>query len=116
MISDELKAKLPQPCGFHVLIAIPTHEARSPGGIILNNTTVKREQNASMVGEVVAMGGSAYKDTTRFPDGPWCKVGDSILFKTYSGVRFEVQDQEFRLINDDMVDAIVPDPTLIERV
>jgi hypothetical protein len=30
--------------------------------------------------------------------------------RNYSGTRFKVNGQEFRLINDDMVEAVVDDP------
>jgi hypothetical protein len=66
------------------------------------------------------MGSLAYKDQDKFPDGPWCKEGDFVLMRAYSGTRFKVIDkdgsQEFRLINDDMVEAVVEDPRGITRI
>jgi co-chaperonin GroES (HSP10) len=68
---------------------------------------------------VLKMGSLAYRDQEKFPDGPWCKEGDFILMRAYSGTRFKVAnkeaEQEFRLINDDMVEAIVTEPRVITR-
>jgi co-chaperonin GroES (HSP10) len=56
------------------------------------------------------MGSDAYKDERKFPNGPWCKEGDFVMFRSYSGTRFKVRGEEFRLINDDTVEAVVDDP------
>ena len=76
----------------------------------------KREEAASMVGMVLKIGPDAYKDTERFPNGPWCKEGDFILMRSYSGTRIEIHGQEFRVINDDSVEAVVEDPRGIKKV
>jgi co-chaperonin GroES (HSP10) len=66
------------------------------------------------------MGSQAYQDPEKFPDGAWCKEGDYVLMRAYSGTRFKVRssqgDQEFRLINDDTVEAVVADPRVISRI
>jgi co-chaperonin GroES (HSP10) len=63
-----------------------------------------------MIGFVVSMGPDAYSDDKKFPTGPWCKEGDFVMFRSYSGTRFKVMGEEFRLINDDTVEAVVDDP------
>ena len=62
------------------------------------------------------MGDLAYKDPKKFPTGNWCERGDFIMMRTYSGTRFKVGDQEFRLINDDTVEAVVEDPRGVVKV
>ena len=57
-----------------------------------------------------------YSDKARFPNGPWCKVGDFILARPNSGTRLKIHGREFRLINDDSVEGIVEDPRGITRV
>jgi co-chaperonin GroES (HSP10) len=52
----------------------------------------------------------AYSDKERFPTGPWCKKGDFVLTRTYAGTRMRIHDREFRIINDDTVEAVVEDP------
>jgi co-chaperonin GroES (HSP10) len=62
------------------------------------------------------MGADAYKDKDKFPNGAYCKVGDFVIFRSYSGTRFKIHTQEFRLINDDTVEAVVDDPRGYKRI
>ena len=80
-------AKLPRPTGYRVLILPYTPPKKTKGGILLADTTVDREKLATVVGYVVAVGPDAYKDPSKFPEGPWCKPGDHILFGRYAGAR-----------------------------
>jgi co-chaperonin GroES (HSP10) len=106
---------LPLPTGYHILIALLEAKEKTQGGILLPEEHIYREQTASIVGYVVRVGSDAYKDPKKFPNGPWCKEGDFILFNPYSGSRVKVHGKEFRLINDDTVLAVVDDPRGIER-
>jgi|TARA_R110002012_G_scaffold196704_3_gene365179 chaperonin GroES len=116
-LDEARKAKaLPEPVGYRILIAIPEKEQKTEGGVLLPEDTRKREEAASMVGMVLKIGPDAYKDTERFPNGPWCKEGDFILMRSYSGTRIEIHGQEFRVINDDSVEAVVEDPRGIKKV
>jgi co-chaperonin GroES (HSP10) len=76
---------------------------------------MREEHVLSMVGAVIDMGDQAYIDETRFPTGPWCKVGDYVVFRANSGTRFRVGQQEYRMMNDDSIEAIVDDPGAISR-
>lgn len=114
---DELKKVLPKPQGYRVLIALPP-ESDTVGEkklIFVTEEQKRREQTASITGYVMAVGPDAYMDMAKFPSGPWCREGDWVIFKSYSGVRFKMKGQEFRLINDDTVEAVVEDPRIIER-
>ena len=113
---DEARKAKPEPVGYRILIAIPEKEQKTEGGVLLPEDTRKREEAASMVGMVLKIGPDAYKDTERFPNGPWCKEGDFILMRSYSGTRIEIHGQEFRVINDDSVEAVVEDPRGIKKV
>jgi len=105
------KAKqLPEPTGYKLLCVVPHIEAKYEGGLIKADATVSREEMTTHVLFVVKVGPQAYKDTTRFPDGPWCKEGDFVLTRSYAGTRLRIHGKEFRLINDDTVEAVVEDP------
>ena len=106
---------IPAPTGFRVLIAVPSIEEKTAGGVIRPDNLRTLEKTASIFGVVVALGPDAYKNEERFPSGPWCKKGDWVLFRSYSGTRFRVEGQEFRVINDDTVEAVVDDPRKVER-
>ena len=110
-IEDEvLKAKLPEPAGYRLLIAMPEVSEKTEGGVFMPDQLKKAEETASIVGYVVKAGPEAYADAAKFPNGPWCNEGDFILFRSYSGTRFRVMGKEFRLINDDTVEGVVEDP------
>ena len=115
--SDAEKAKqLPEPSGYHILIGIPESEEKTDGGILKARQTIEIEETATIVGFVLKLGPDCYQDKKRFPSGPWCKEGDFIIMRAYGGSRISIHGKEFRLINDDTVEAVVEDPRGISRV
>ena len=115
--SDAEKAKqLPEPSGYHILIGIPESEEKTDGGILKARQTIEIEETATIVGFVLKLGPDCYQDKKRFPSGPWCKEGDFIIMRAYSGTRISIHGKEFRLINDATVEAVVEDPRGISRV
>jgi len=109
-LSEEVTRKLPEPKGYKLLIAIPKLEEKTDGGIIIPDKLKGMEEVASIIGLVIGMGTTAYNDKDKFPDGAYCKEGDFVIFRSYSGTRFKIKGKEFRLINDDTVEAVVDDP------
>jgi chaperonin GroES len=107
--------QLPQPAGFKLLIALPELEEKTDSGIYLPEQVREKESLATVVGFVLKMGSLAYKDPAKFPDGAWCKEGDWVLFRAYSGTRIKIHGREFRIINDDTVEGVVEDPRGIAR-
>lgn len=114
-LSQEVLDKLPTPKGYRILIAVPEVEEKTKGGIIRPDVLKTKEETASIVGQVLARGPDCYGDFERFPSGAYCEEGDWIMFRAYSGTRFKVAGKEFRLINDDSVEATIPSPDWIER-
>ena len=101
---------LPNPQGYKILIALPEPDEKTEGGIIKAKQTMQLEEQGSLVGFVMSLGSDAYADKKRFPNGPYCKEGDFIIKRSYSGTRIKIHGKEFRLINDDSVEAVVDDP------
>ena len=101
---------VPEPKGWRILIAIPEVEEKTAGGILKADITKDIEQTSTVIGLVLKMGGQCYNDVSRFGPEPWCNEGDFVLIGAYKGVRFTVHGTEFRLINDDTVQAVVDDP------
>ena len=104
-------AKLPIPTGWRILVLPFKIDEKTKGGVLLGKEAVERQQVASQCGNVLAMGGSCYSDKERYPSGPWCKVGDWVVFARYAGSRIEIEGGEVRLLNEDEVLATVKDPT-----
>ena len=102
--------RLPTPVGYKVLVALPNIEEKTEGGIIKPNRVVDREEAAANIGFVMALGPDAYKDKDKFPTGSWCKEGDFVVMRTYSGTRMFVDGEEFRMLNDDSIEGVVADP------
>lgn len=111
----EMEAQLPKPVGYKLLIALPQIEETFESGIIKASITTHQEQILSIVGLVLDMGDQAYTDPDRYPNGPWCKVGDYVMFRANTGTRFKVNGVEYRLMNDDSIDAVVADPRGVTR-
>jgi len=113
----EWEAQLPKPVGYRVLVALPDIEEHFENSLLVKTESVKhREYIMSIMGLVVDMGEGAYADKDRFPEGPWCKRGDYVMFRMNTGTRFKVNGKEFRLMNDDSIEAVIPDPRGIYRV
>lgn len=114
--TDEEKAtQLPQPSGYRILCAIPEMEKEYDNGLIKADETIRIEEALTTVLFVVALGPDCYNDKVKFPTGPWCKQGDFILIRPNSGSRLVIHGREFRIINDDTVEAVVSDPRGIKR-
>ena len=117
--SAEEKAKqLPDPKTFHLLCVVPEameEYADSEVGLVKSSQEIWKEEMLTSVLFVVKLGPDAYKDTTRFPSGPSCKQGDFVIVRPNSGTRLKIHGREFRIINDDSVEAVVEDPRGITR-
>lgn len=115
---SEKARQLPKPAGYRILCAIPESEGKFDGsaaGIIKADETRRNEEVLTTVLFVVELGPDCYKDTVKFPTGPWCKQGDFILVRPSTGSRIVIHGREFRIINDDNVEAVVDDPRGIKR-
>lgn len=116
--TQEKKAsQLPEPTGYKLLCVVPdVSETFENSGIVKAESFMRSEEHGTTVLFVLKVGPDAYKDKEKFPSGAWCKEGDFVLVRTYSGTRFKIHGKEFRLLNDDQIDAVVDDPRGITRV
>jgi chaperonin GroES len=83
---------------------------KTKGGLHLAEATLEKQQVASQVGLVMAMGPQCYKDKERYPEGPWCKTQDWVMFARYAGSRIKIEGGEMRLLNDDEILATIESP------
>ena len=107
---DSHSEKLPHPTGYRILILPFVTQGVTKGGIHLAKQTLDKERLATVVGYVVDLGPDAYGDLNKFPDGPWCKNGDWVIFGRYAGARFMIDGGDMRLLNDDEILATINDP------
>ena len=104
------KTKLPEPTGWRLIVLPFKMDEKTKGGIIMNETTLEKQQVASQCGNVLAMGPQCYRDKERYPEGPWCKVGDWVIFARYAGSRIQIEGGEIRLLNEDEILATIKNP------
>ena len=115
--SAEEKAKqVPDPATYHLLCVLPDIDEEYESGLMKAGQTMHYEELLSPVLFVVKLGPDAFKDEKRFPSGPSCKVGDFVLVRPNTGTRMKIHGKEFRIINDDSVEAVVQDPRGVTRV
>jgi len=111
----EKAAQVPKPSGYRILCAVPEIEKEYESGIIKADSVARTEELLTTVLFVVELGPDCYQDKVRFPNGPWCKQGDFILVRPNAGTRVVIHGREFRIINDDSVEAVTLDPRGIKR-
>ena len=115
-IAKRRAKSVPAPVGYRLLVVPLDVDAMTAGGLYIPEDTQALETTANIIAYVMAVGPLAYRDTDRFGDVPWCKEGDFVIVRAYSGTRMEIYGQEFRIINDDTVEAVVEDPRGVKRV
>lgn len=115
--TDKQKADaLPVPAGYKLLCIVPeVAEKFENTQFVMPEASRVREEHGTTVLFVLRMGPEAYKDEKKFPNGPWCKEGDFVIVRTYSGTRLKIYGKEFRIVNDDQVEAVVASPHGITR-
>jgi hypothetical protein len=111
----EKARQVPDPVTYHLLCLVPKAEQEYESGIAKAGQTMHYEEVLSPVLFVAKMGPDAYRDPLRFPSGPSCKVGDFVLVRPNTGTRLKIHGTEWRIINDDSVEAVVQDPRGIKR-
>jgi co-chaperonin GroES (HSP10) len=112
---EEKAQQLPTPSGYRILCAIPEVDSEYDNGLLKADETINYEEKLATVLFVVEMGPDCYKDDKRFPNGPWCQKGDFVIVRPNAGTRLLIHGREFRMINDDVVEAVVQDPRGITR-
>ena len=114
--SEDKAKQIPNPATYHLLCMLPEANEEYEGGLLKSSQTMHFEELLSPVLFVAKMGPDAFKDEKRFPSGPSCKVGDFIIVRPNTGTRMKIHGTEWRLLNDDAVEAVIEDPRGIQRV
>ncbi len=108
--TEKILDRLPEPTGWRILVLPYKGQGKTKGGIILSDQTMEERGFSTVTGYVLKVGPDAYRDKERFPNGPWCKEKDWIIFGRYAGSRFGIEGGEVRILNDDEIIAVVNDP------
>ena len=108
--NEKVIERLPNPTVWRILVLPYKGQGKTKGGIILADETIEERSYTTVTGLVLKVGPEAYSDKERFPNGPWCKKNDWIIFGRYAGSRFGIEGGEVRILNDDEIIAVVKDP------
>lgn len=90
-----------KPLGDRVVIKRLEAEEKTKSGIVLTGTAKERPQEA----EVVAVGPGAVVDGKRIELE--VKIGDKILFSKYAGTEVKVHGEEYTILKQDDILAVV---------
>ncbi len=110
LLDQSLIHRMPSPTGWRMLILPYRGKGTSEGGIHIPDKVLDDGQIQTVVGYVLKQGPLAYKDTVKFPSGPWCEEKQWVIFARYAGSRFRIDGGEVRIINDDEVLSTITDP------
>ena len=110
LLDQSLIDRMPTPTGWRMLILPYRGKGTSEGGIHIPDKVLDDGQIQTVVGYVLKQGPLAYKDTAKFPSGPWCEEKQWVIFARYAGSRFRIDGGEGRIINDDEVLSTITDP------
>jgi co-chaperonin GroES (HSP10) len=108
--TEEYLDLIPNPVGYRLLVRPWSGQKKTDGGIILSDQTKETIEMTTVVGLVIKMGDLCYKDKDRFPNGPWCKEGQFVIYGRYSGARFKTKYGEHRILNDDEIIGTIKKP------
>ena len=103
--------KVPKAVGWRITVLPHKGIDKTKGGLLLTDKAIEEQQLTTNVGLILNMGPDAYSDKTKFPNGPWCKKGDWVVFARYAGSRVKIDGGEIRILNDDEILSTVEDPT-----
>jgi len=109
-LAEKYKEETEKLTGWRIIVLPFRMDEKTKGGILMGQDTLDKQQVASQCGNVLAMGPQCYKDKERYPDGPWCKIGDWVIFARYAGSRIQIEGGEIRLLNEDEILATVKNP------
>lgn len=105
-------------CGYKLALLLPRPEEKTAGGIIRPDMNRDNAILMANAGLVLAVGPDAYTPETRYPSGPWCKVGDWVVFQRYSttAALMGYKGVTIAIIPDDKIDMLVEQPTDVTEV
>jgi chaperonin GroES len=92
------------PLGDRVVVKPAQRDEVTKSGIVLPDTAKEKPQR----GEVIAVGKGRYDDEgDRIPME--VSTGDKVLFAKYAGTEFKLEDEEFLILSEKDILAIVQD-------
>lgn len=113
---DEIPDPSPLPIvpGVGILVRPVPVRRKSAGGILIPDSFRADMEYLNTVGRVLALGGMAYKDTDVYLNGPWCKVGDYVVYGKFSGQKFYWKGVKLLVVPARDVQLVVDKPEYLD--
>ncbi len=93
-----------QPLGERVVVERDESEEKTAGGIVLPDTAKDKPAR----GKIVSVGNGRLLDNGS-RSTPQVKAGDRVVFSSYAGEMFKVEERELLLMREDDILAILED-------
>lgn len=117
-------------CGYLVCLKIyvrPDHikEIKVAGGgtqkLYIPEQAQAEDKFQSVAALVIGVGPQAYRGknadgSDRYPEGPWCRVGDWVTIPRYEAHMFSFRGVALAILPDDKIMAIIKDPTDVRNI
>jgi chaperonin GroES len=100
---SKTKVKL-QPLGDRVVVQREESESKTAGGIVLPDSAKEKPQR----GVIIAVGDGRILDNGQRSQLQ-VKAGDRVIFTSYAGDQFKVDDEEYLLMREDEILAVIED-------
>ena len=104
-VKQEIKNKVIIPVGWTLIVKIDKVPETTRSGIFVPQGVRERQQEQAAEGTLVAIGDEAWKKFDDFSFTP--DVGDRVMFAKYGGHYFVLDDQEYRLLNDQDIIGVI---------
>lgn len=101
--------------GWTLFVRLYTEPKKTSGGLIMPDKVRDEALYTSCVGLVIQKGKGVYTDDRYRGTGPWCDIGDWILFPRHAGYRIFVYGVPIWVLKEDALDGIVHDPRGVSK-
>ena len=102
--------RVPQATGWRMVILPYKGVEKTKGGLLLTDKAIEEQQLTTNVGLILSMGSDAYADKNKFPNGPWCKIGDHVCYGKHTGQKLLYKGVRLILLFDDQIIMRVQNP------
>lgn len=103
-MAEKKKSIKLQPLGERVVVEREESESKTAGGIVLPDTAKDKPAR----GKIISVGNGRLLDDGK-RSALQVKVGDRVVFSSYAGETFKVEDRELLLMREDDILAVLDD-------
>jgi len=107
--------QIPTAFGYYVLVRIWITPDKI-GNILVPGATKEEDKYSRPVGQVIAIGKDAYKPESQYPGGPWCEIGDWVIFNRGEGFAFNYFGDALAYVPDNKVLGKIEDPNQFRKI